>query len=372
MTEIPRHPEQASRYAALKRRLLLIDLALSFVFLFAMQMSGFSHSLAGWWRLRLPYAVLAIAGYLAVFGAIYYLVDLPLHFYGTFVLEHRFELSRMTMKDWCVRELKQIAVSAVLGLLLVEGLYLLLRLSPARWPLWATLGWVGFSVVLARIFPTVLLPIFYKTTPVEDKALVERLLNLCRRVGLPALGVFRFDLGAETRKANAALAGLGRTRRVLLSDTLMKAFTAEEIEGVLGHELAHHRYHHITLQLILGTLGSWIAFTLTQRLAGVWVAFFHLSSLADIAGFPVLMAWLSLLGLIAMPLQNGISRGFEWQCDRFAVAKTEPRAFADALRRLGSLNLADLNPPRWVIWVFYDHPPLAERISAAQQAFREP
>lgn len=372
MTQIPQYPEEARRYANIKRRLLLVDLVLSFAFLCAFQVTGFSNRIAGWWQLRFSSQALVIAGYLAVFGVIHYLFNLPLHFYGSFALEHRFELSRMTFKDWCIRELKQMAVGGILGLLLIEGLYLLLRLSPQHWVLWATLGWVGVSVVLARIFPTVLLPIFYKTTPVEDKALVDRLLGLCKRVGLPALGVFRFDLGAETRKANAALAGLGRTRRVLLSDTLIKEFTPEEIEGVLGHELAHHRYHHITLQLILGTVGSWIAFMLTQYLAQSWVSFFHLSSLADIAGFPVFMAWLSLLGLIAMPLQNGISRIFEWQCDRFAVAKTKPQAFADALKRLGGLNLADPNPPSWVVWLFYDHPPITERVRAAEQTSREP
>ncbi len=372
MTQIPEHPEEAARYAAIKRQLMLADLAFSFIFLVFLQASGVSRHMAGWWEERLTQPVLLIAGYLFFFGILYYLANLPLHFYNSFSLEHRFKLSRMSLKDWCIREMKQMAVGGILGFLLIEALYWILRASPAHWPFWATLGWVCFSVILARIFPTVLLPIFYKTTPVEDEALVDRLLSLCRRVDLPALGVFRFDLGAETRKANAALAGLGKTRRVLLSDTLIKEFTPGEIEGVLGHELAHHRYHHITLQLVLGTAGSLIAFLLTQRAAQAWIGFFKLSSLADIAGFPLFMAWLSLLGFAAMPVQNGISRIFEWQCDRFATAKTNPQAFADALKRLGSLNLADPNPPAWVVWLFYDHPPITERIRAAGQTFKEP
>ncbi|MBI4341765.1 MAG: M48 family metallopeptidase [Candidatus Omnitrophica bacterium] len=356
-------------YARIKYRLLLVDLAAGLAFLAAFHGAGLSRALAAWWSQRLTSEPLIILGYLAVFGAAYYLVLLPLHFYGSFLVEHRFGLSRMTVKGWLVREGKQLAVSAVLGGVLVEGLYALLRHAPSTWPVWATLGWVGFSVVLARVFPTVLLPIFYKTRPVPDEALVNRLLALCRRAGLNALGVFRFDLGAETRKANAALAGLGATRRVLLSDTLIAEFTPEEIEGVLGHELAHHRYHHIRKALGLSAAGSWIAFTLTAWAGQRWVASGGVRSLADIAGFPMVMLWLSVLGLLGLPLQNALSRHFEWQADHFAVAITNlPQAFAGALRRLAQLNLADPAPPRWVVWMFYDHPPITERIHAAEQA----
>lgn len=359
--------DDASRYSRTRRRLMLLDMALTLLWLAAIQWTGLSQKIAAWAKLFAPAEWMVITGYLALFGALTYLIMLPLHFFSGFIVEHRFHLSRMTLKDWCVRELKQLALSAVLGLMLVQGLYALLRNAPASWPLWATVGWVGFSVVLARVFPTVLLPIFYKTKPVEDKNLADRLLGLCKRVKLPALGVFRFDLGAETRKANAALAGLGGTRRVLLSDTLMDEFTEDEIEGVLAHELAHHHYRHIPKQLIISAAGSWIAFSLTGMVANRWIAAFRLSGLSDIAGFPMLALWLSLLGLAGLPLQNGLSRHFEWQSDRFAVATTkQPKAFAQALRRLAELNLADFNPPKWMVWLFFDHPPIAERIEAAE------
>ena len=359
----------ARAYARIRTRLLLVDLILGVAFLAAFQWSGASLALAGWWSQRVAVEPLRLAGYLAVFGLAYYLAMLPLHAYGSFVLEHRFGLSRMTWKDWWIREAKRSALSAALGTALVEGLYALLRHAPDAWPLWATIGWVGFSIVMARVFPTVLLPIFYKTAPLHDEALAARLLALCRSTGLSVLGVFRFDLGAETRKANAALAGLGRTRRVLLSDTLLAEFSPEEIEGVLAHELAHHRYRHITKLLIISAVGSWIAFRLTAAAASRWAGPLGLSSVADIAGFPMLMLWLSVLGLLGMPLQNGLSRYFEWQADRFAIdlTRAHPGAFAAALRRLARLNLADPNPPRWLVWMFYDHPPITERIAAAAE-----
>jgi len=361
--------EAARRYGRIKSRLLAIELALSLQVLWIAQRSGWSSAVARWWSSRIDSEPLIILGYLAAFGAAYYLVMLPLHVYRSFTLEHRFGLSRMTLTGWAIREAKQLALSAVLGGLLVEGLYALLRHAPISWPMWATIGWVAFSVVLARVFPTVLLPIFYKTTPLRDEPLTDKLLALCRRAGVSALGVFRFNLGAETRKANAALAGLGKTRRVLLSDTLIQEFTPDEIEGVLAHELAHHHHRHITKLLVISAVGSWVAFQLTDAVGRRWVQRFGLDGLSDIAGFPMLMLWLSVLGLIGLPAQNGLSRYFEWQADRFAVAATTlPKAFADALRRLARLNLADPRPPRWVVWFFYDHPPITERIRAAEKA----
>ena len=361
--------DDARRYARIRYRLLLADLLIGALFLIAFQWSGISRALAQWWAGRTSMAAAVIAGYLAVFGAAHYVVTLPLQCYSSFHLEHRFGLSRLTLRGWLVREAKRVALSAAFGLLLVEGLYALLRAAPASWPVWATVGWVIVSIVLARVFPTLLLPIFYKTAPLEHGELVTRLLALCQRVGLPALGVFRFNLGAETRKANAALAGLGTTRRVLLSDTLIAEFTPEEIEGVLAHELAHHRYRHITKMLLISAAGSWLAFAVSRVVGARWVAWLGLRGLSDIAGFPILMLWLSVLGLLGLPLQNSLSRYFEWQADRFAVEiATLPRAFADALRRLSTLNLADPSPPRWVVWLFYDHPPITDRILAAERA----
>ena len=357
----------ARAYARIRYRLLLANLAAAYAFLAAFQWSGASHALARWWADRVAPEPLRLLGYLAVFGLAYYLVMLPLHFYGSFRLEHRFGLSRMTLAAWAIREVKALAVSAVLGAVTLEALYALLRHAPGSWPVWAAAAWVGFSVVMARIFPTVLLPIFHKTVPLQDADLVRRLLALCRRVGVAAVGVFRFNLGAETRKANAALAGLGKTRRVLLADTLLEEFPPEEIEGVLAHELAHHHYRHITKVLALSAIGSWVAFGLTDLAGRRWAAALGLRGLDDLAGFPVLLLWFSALGLASLPLQNGLSRHFEWQADRFAVEVTgRPGAFAAALRRLARLNLADPNPPRWIEFVFYDHPRISERIRVAE------
>ncbi len=367
MPSVETEASPARQYAAIRYRLLLPELLGSMAWLAFLQGSGISQSVARWWARAVGPSWLMILGYLAVIGTLSYLVFLPLHVYRSLLLERRFGLSRLSLRGWLAREAKRVALSGLLALGLIEGLYALLRHAPGSWPVWATLGWVTVSVMMVRVFPTVVLPLFYRVTPLEDRGLAERLLALCRRVGLSALEVFRFQLGAETRKANAALAGLGRTRRILLSDTLLESFTPDEIEGVLAHELAHQHYHHLTVMLGLSAVGSWIAFAWTDQIGWWWTERLGLDGLADIAGWPMLALWFSLLGLIGLPIQNGLSRWCEWQADRFALRTTAPQAFAAALRRLGELNLADPTPPRWIEWLFYDHPSMTRRIDAAQR-----
>ena len=360
--------DDARRYADARYRLMLVDMAAGAAWLLAWQASGLSRAVAEWWQTWLAWPPGVLAGCLAVLWLAHTAAFLPLRWYGSFTLEHRFGLSRQTPGAWWRRQAKQLAIGGVIGLLTVEGLYAIFHLAPRAWPVWATVGWVGLSVLLARVFPTLLLPLFYKTAPLQDAALASRLAALCARAQVPVLGVFRFQLGAETRKANAALAGVGKTRRVLLADTLLEQFTPEEIEGVLAHEVAHHRYHHITKGLVLSAVGSWLAFLMTAAAAQRWLPALGLDGLADPAGVPALLLWFSLLGLLGMPLQNAVSRHFEWECDRFAVRETPPQVFASALRRLGTLNLADPHPPRWITWLFYDHPPITDRIRAAEHA----
>ena len=358
----------ARRYARIRYRLMLVELVGGLVFLLVYQLSGVSMASAQWIARLTPVVWLQIAAYLALFGGCWWVVFLPFRFYGGFILEHRFGLSRLTVRGWLVREAKHLLVSGILALFLMEGWYALLRAFPTTWPVYATIGWVAVSVILARMFPTWLLPIFYNTTALTDDALARRLLALCERAKVSALGVFRMDLGVETRKANAALTGMGRTRRVLVSDTLLERFTPEEIETILAHELGHHRYRHITKLLVLSGIGSYAAFLLVQMLVPGWLVRLGVTGLSQIAGFPTLMLALSLIGLVGLPIQNGISRAFEWQADRFVptVVGTKAASFASALRRLGELNLADPAPPRWVEWLFYDHPAIMDRIKVAE------
>ncbi len=356
---------RASAYARIKYRLLIIDLVWSLAVLW----------LAAPWSLvftRLE-AVAAMAPWLrvavygAVFAAAYSLVNLPLTYYSGHHLEHRFGLSTQTFLRWVGRQLKMGAVGLVIFLLLLEGLYAILRADPHTWWLWATLGWVGFSVVLARVTPTLLVPLFYQCRPLADRALAERLMALVQRAGLSAMDAFAIDFSRETKKANAALVGMGATRRILVTDTMLGAYSHEEIEAVLAHELGHHRHHHITQLLGISAVTS-----LAGLLAMHWwlprqLASRGIDGLADVAGFPVLAFWLTLLGVLLMPLQNAFSRRLERQADRFSLELTRrPQPFISMMRKLGEQNLADPNPPSWVEWWFYDHPAIPRRIAFAE------
>lgn len=357
---------RARHYARIRYRLRLVNLSLTWFFLAMFFASGFANVVKAAAESLSSVPIFQIAVFLVILGLFTYCFLLPLSLYGSFFLEHRFGLSRMSFRDWCVREFKSLLVGGALMGVAVCGFYAIVAAVPYAWPFWVTLAWVCFSILLAKIFPTLLLPIFFKTEPLPDQALAQRLSKLCAEAGIKALGVYRFRMGAETRKANAALAGLGTTRRVLLADTLIDEFTPDEIEGVLAHELAHHQFGHIRKSLFLGALATLMAMLLTQQ---SWLFFapqLGLSGLTDPAGMSLLALWFSVLQFFFMPVQNGISRLFEWEADHFASEKcASPAAFASALERLAQINLADPNPPKWVEWWFHDHPPISHRIRSA-------
>ena len=215
-----------------------------------------------------------LIGLAFVYAAGLELLTLPLDYWSGFILEHRYHLSNQTSLQWVWRQLKGYLVGGPIGLVLLLGFYSLLWYGGAWWWLWAAAGWLVVTLVLGQLLPVVVLPLFYKVTPLGDSALLERLQRLALGTGLNIAGIYRLHLSAETRKANAALAGLGHTRRVLLGDTLLDQFTPEEIEVVFAHEVGHHVHRHL-LKMVF-----WSVF-----LAGTsfWLADFVLRHAAESA-----------------------------------------------------------------------------------------
>jgi len=217
-------------------------------------------------------------------------------------------------------------------------------------------------------------PLFFKFTPLgeERQDLVERLIALAERAGTHVRGVYRIDMSRRTKAANAALMGLGSSRRIVLGDTLLNEFTPDEIETILAHELGHQVHHDIPLAILIQPLitlpGLWLA-SLTLK----WgVDLLNLKGVNDVAGLPWLALVLAGLGLVTTPLTNAWSRWRERLADRYAVKATgKPQAFTSALVRLADQNLSEADPPRWVEWLLYSHPPLGKRIAAVQATTRE-
>lgn len=361
---MPSVEDRAKTYARRKRLLWFTELAWTLVCCWWLQRSGTSAAVAAWaeqtWSSRWG----SIALYGGGVGALLFLASWPLQYYGGFVLEHRYGLSNQTLPQWLWRETKQTALAAPLGLLFLEGLYLLIDAAPTTWWVWLACAWWAVSVFLARILPTVIIPLFYRCVPLDDAALRGTLIDLSARVRVPVMDAFRIDLSRDTKKANAAVVGWGKTRRVLLADTLLTSFTTEEITSVVAHELGHHRLHHIPMHLAASLLSAGIGFGALHLVTRVWPA----GSLNALANFPTLLILLTLVNTLLMPVHNGLSRWLERQADHFALAVTQaPQPFVATMRKLAEQNLAELQPARWVEWWFYSHPAIARRIHMGER-----
>jgi STE24 endopeptidase len=291
---------------------------------------------------------------------------LPVDYYSSFVLEHRYQLSNQTMAAWIVKRLKGYLVGGLIALPLLLGLYALIWYSGSWWWAWATLGFLVVTLLLGRILPVLILPLFYRVTPLQDASLQERLEHIAAGTGLALEGVYRLVLSTETRKANAALTGLGRTRRVLLGDTLLEEFTPQEIEVVFAHEVGHHVHHHlpklIGWSVVTSAIGFWLVDLLLRSGAPAlgYFSFDHPTAL------PLVLLVLSVFGLLLAPLHNIVGRYFERQCDQYALDRTGLReAYRSAFTKLARINKSDPDPNPVIVWLFYDHPPIRQRLALA-------
>ncbi len=366
----PEKQKLAKQYSRISRRLWLVDTLFSVVYALAWLFLDWSASIRTWLMTITTNEWLLIALYIIIFGGVYSIINLPLSYYSGFILPHRFDQSNQSLKDWVVDQLKGLAIGAPLGLILLELLYLALRLTGASWWLWVAGGLLLFNVILSNLAPVLIMPLFNKYVPLGDehKELEERLLNLAKRANTKVKGVFKFDMSKRTKAANAALTGLGNTRRIILGDTLITEFTLDEIETVLAHELGHQVHKDIPFLIAFGALSTTLSLFIASLALDSAVGFFSFTSAADIAAFPALMLILSLYGLLTSPISNAVSRWRENMADDYALSSTQNgEAFASAFTRLANQNLGEIEPEKWVVFMFYSHPPLGERIEKAKR-----
>lgn len=372
----PERQKQAKQYARIRRRLWLVETAFSASYALAWLFFGWSVSLrdrlstlvADYWLLATASDWLLVPAFVFVFGGIYSLLTLPLGYYGGFVLPHRFNQSTQSFRDWVTDQLKGLAIAAPIGLILLELLYLALRLTGDLWWLWAAGGLLVFNVLLTNLAPILIMPLFNKYVPLgeEHQDLADRLVKLAEHANARVRGVFKFDMSRRTKSANAALTGLGNTRRIVLGDTLIDEFSPDEIETVLAHELGHHVHRDIPFLIVFGTLSTALGLFLASLALARAIDYFGFSGPADSAAFPALGLILGAYSLLTMPLENAVSRWRESMADDYALQSTgNARAFASAFTRLANQNLGEVDPEKWVVFLFYSHPPLGERIAKA-------
>ena len=368
----PEKQKQAREYSRIKRRLWLVETIYSLAYTIAWLAFGWAMGLRAWLSstgslMQSEWIIVPV--FVLIFGGISALIETPLSYYSDFVLPHRYDQSNQTLKDWLVDQLKSLAVSLPIGLIVLELLYLALRVSGPLWWLWAAGGLLVFQVLAANLAPVLIMPLFNKFVPLgeEHAELAERLLKLAEKSKTRVKGVFKFDMSRRTKAANAALTGIGNTRRIVLGDTLINEFSLDEIETVMAHELGHHVNKDIPLLIGLGTLTTALGLYLASIFMTWAVAFFGFTGVADAAAFPALTLVISLYGLLTMPLQNGFSRWREHLADLYALRTTgKNEAFASGFTRLANQNLSEINPEKWVVFLFYSHPPLGERIDMAK------
>jgi len=366
----PERQEQARRYAHLQRRLMLVELGIGLIYVLAWLLLGWSHALKSTLLNWTANPWLLVAGFGLVFGAGFNLLNLPLSYYGGFILPHRFGLSTQSLQSWINDQVKGALIAGVFGGFVLEIVYWFLRLFPNNWWLWVAAFLLVFNVILSNLAPVLLLPIFYKFVPLNEERqdLAERLTRLAEQAGTRVRGVYQFDMSRRTKAANAALAGLGSTRRIILGDTLLTEFTDDEIETVLAHELGHQVHNDIPIGILVESVITLVGLYLAAIGLRWGVSVFGFSNPADIATLPVFMLVLGAYSLVTMPLGNAFSRWRERAADDYALQAThKPRAFASAMTRLANQNLAELDPEPWVVWLLYSHPPMKERIERANQ-----
>jgi STE24 endopeptidase len=360
--------DRATRYHRLGRRASALSTVVMPVLLLGLMFTGGSTAIRDWaWRIAAPQP-LVIAFYVFALSALADLVLLPLSFYKGFVLERRYGLGAQTALEW----LKDHAKAVLIGLAFAEGGASLVYYTLRRWPSeWWWISGVGYSLVmlaLVNLAPVVLLPLFFRFKPLDKHALRDRLTALAAKADTRVMGVYEWRLSDRTKKANAALAGLGNTRRIILSDTLIADYSDEEIEVILAHELAHHVHLDIWKGVLADVSLAMAGFYLAHRALQTFVPYFGLHGVSDPAGMPIAVVAGGALALLLKPLMNAQSRRHERRADAYALRITRnPAAFISAMRRLGQQNLAEENPSRLVQALFYTHPPIKERLRAAQE-----
>ncbi len=288
--------------------------------------------------------------------------------YYSFRLEHRYQLSNLRLRGWIWDETKGFLVGVILAGIVAELLYFIMRQVPQHWWLIAWAVFLGLFVLLAQLAPVVLFPIFYKFAPLENEELKERLVRLGERAGTRVRGVYQWKLSEKSKKANAALTGLGNTRRIILADTLLANYSTDEIEAVLAHELGHHVHRHILKSILVQAGITFVGFWAANWVLHYAVDRVHMfETLSDFANLPLLMLVATVLSFLVLPLLNAYSRFNERQADRYAfrsIATVAP--FISAMNKLAEQNLAERSPSTWVEWLFHSHPAISRRVAAAQ------
>jgi STE24 endopeptidase len=313
-------------------------------------------------QLHIIWQALIFFGVLAAIGGV---AGIPFDLYDTFVLEKKYGFSTITWRLWLTDLIKSVIISAVLmGLMLAAFMAFILYL-PGTWWFWAWIFFTMFEILLLWLYPVVIAPLFNKYEPIKDESLKEKITSLMAQVGLKAKGIYQVDEGKRSKHTNAYFTGIGKTKRIVLFDTLLASHSPEEILAVLAHEIGHWKKKHILKQLIFMIVASLIGLYFVYLIVN-WpplYSTFGLKYKPVYAGLFLVSLYLSCAGFFLSPIGAAIMRRYEREADKMArdlVGTSE--LMINALKRLAKDNLTNLHPHPLYVWFYYSHPPLIERI----------
>ena len=309
----------------------------------------------------------AVLIFFGIFGIIQSAITFSLSFYSDYTLEHKYGLSNQTIPGYFKEKIKGMLIGLLLGIPLLLIFFFIIKNYSESW--WLILGAVMFffSVIIGRLAPTLIMPLFYKFKPLENEEIKQKILSLCEKTGVRIQGIFEFNMSKNTKKANAAFTGIGKSKRIILGDTLLKNFSPEEIETVFAHEMGHYKKRHIMKLMTVSVVMTFAGLYLTSLAYSNSLNTFGFNSVSEIAALPLLFIYLSLFGLITSPISNILSRKFEWEADTFAIETTRDKgAFISAMEKLADQNLADKTPNKIIEFLFHSHPSIDKRIKFAE------
>ncbi len=360
--------DPARRYCRIKYILAIIETGYLIILLFLFAGLGLSSGLVKYLNGLFQNKPLILAAYILIAYFSYYLLVFPLNLYHSLLLERKFGLSNQKITSWLKDQLKTAIISYFIFLILAWAFYYILKHFLHSWWLVVSLFWVLFSLILAKLTPVLIIPLFFKYRKLSEGDLRHRIVRLAEKMGIKSLDVFEIDFSKKTLKGNAAFLGWGRTKRVILADTLKDKYSDEEIEVILAHEFAHYRLKHLIKLILVNSLATiislYIIFLTNDKV--LWLA--GASSLWDISVLPVLLIYLVICAILLGPLLNYFSRRFEIEADNQALEATGLKeAFISTFEKLAVQNLADRNPHPLIKLIFFDHPSIDERIALARK-----
>jgi STE24 endopeptidase len=360
--------EKAKKLAKISRVMGIISMAFTFVYLVFAISSGWSVMIRNYVQGASSSWFIQIAVYCLIFFGVLSVLTFPVSFYEEYYLQKKYGLLKQNLVGYLLDEVKKTLLSVIIGIPLVALVYQALKWQGDNWWIMVSIGYTVISLIAMVIVPVLIMPIFARYTAIEDQSLLETLSNLAKKSNTVIKGIYRWGLGEKTTQANAALTGFGRTRRIIISDTMLDNYSDEEIETVLAHEIGHHVHKDIFRMLALGTLITTVSLYFSHLILKKTSVLWGLHGLGDFANLPLLLLVLTFISLVIMPLINSYSRHRERQADLYSFKITgKPMILAAALTKLANQNLSDASPPKIIEFIFYSHPSINNRVKFAEE-----